>query len=165
MGKNNNIKRAKRLKEAKRKRELEALIASGNGPGSIEIKKRLESKGSEVRMNQEKIKYSELLKSFVKPLLENNDSIEVIRNKYTLGATVWNAATMREKSEDSYLSAKNKLVTTFKSMPEIEILFDEMVKRKQDEFSEYKNIIVDIGIKKIKGLDYDLTVATTEIND
>ena len=50
-------------------------------------------------------------------------------------------------------------------VPAIEQLFDEMVKRKEEEFSEYKNIIADFEIKKIKGLDYDLTVATTPLKD
>jgi hypothetical protein len=44
MGKTDNIKSAKRLKAAKRKREQEVLISSGNGPGSMEIKKRVELK-------------------------------------------------------------------------------------------------------------------------
>ncbi|MBK6966430.1 MAG: hypothetical protein IPH20_21620 [Bacteroidales bacterium] len=55
MGRNNNIKRAKRLKEAKRKRELEALISSGNGPGAEEIRKRSESKGGLVLPNDRKL--------------------------------------------------------------------------------------------------------------
>lgn len=165
MGKKNNIKRAKRLTEAKRKRELDDSIASGNGPGSKEIKKRVESKGGEVRLNKEKTRYSELLKSFVKPLLENNDSIEIIRNKFTLGSTIWNAATLREKNEEAFLSARNRLVTAINSIPNFEILFDEMVKRKQDEFSEYKNIILDFEIKKLKGLDYELSIATTLMDD
>ena len=45
MGKSDNIKRAKRLKEAKRKRELDALVQDANGPASIELRKRNASKG------------------------------------------------------------------------------------------------------------------------
>lgn len=49
--------------------------------------------------------------------------------------------------------------------PEVEQLFDEMVKRKQEEFAEFKNIIADFEIKKTLGLDYDLTVATTPLKN
>ena len=38
---------------------------------------------------------------------------------------------------------------------EIEQLFDDMVQRKQEVFFEYKNIIADFEIKKIRGVDYD----------
>lgn len=34
------------------------------------------------------------------------------------------------------------------NVPEIEQLFDEMVKRKQKDFFEFKNIIADFEIKK-----------------
>ena len=44
-------------------------------------------------------------------------------------------------------------------------MFNELVKRKQREFADYKNIIVDLDIKKIDEFDYDLTVATTALND
>ena len=38
MGKADNIKRAKKLKEAKRKREQDALFASGLGPAAQTLK-------------------------------------------------------------------------------------------------------------------------------
>jgi hypothetical protein len=97
--------------------------------------------------------------------LKKNDKIETLKIKYYLGATVWNAATMREKSEEAFLYSKKELVSLIPGMPEIEIMFDEMVIRKQEEFAEYKNLIVDFEIKQIKGLDYELSVATTPINE
>ena len=39
-----------------------------------------------------------------------------------------------------------------------------MALRKKMEFAEYTNIIMDVEIKKIRGLDYDLTVATSPLN-
>ncbi len=165
MGRNNNIKRAKRLKEAKRKRELEALISSGNGPGAEEIRKRSESKGGLVLPNDTKIKYSELLKSFVYPLLESQDKIDIIKTKYTIGATIWNAALMREKSEEAFQLSRKKFISGIPEWPEFELLFDTMVKRKQEEFAEYKNIIVDFEIIQMRGLDYELSVATSTMNE
>jgi hypothetical protein len=79
---------------------------------------------------------------------------------------VWNISILREKSEEVYQLAKKDIA---RIMPfyasEIEQLFDEMVKRKQEKFFEYKNIIADFEIRKIRGLDYDLTVATNPLKD
>ncbi|WP_339704437.1 hypothetical protein [Algoriphagus aquimarinus] len=165
MGKSDNIKRAKRLKEAKRKREQDALIAAGLGPASKVLQERNVNSGIETRLNTGKIKYSELLKEFVHPIVSNTDDISIVRTKYTFGAHAWNAATLREKSEEVYQLAKKDISTIMPNVPEIEQLFDEMVKRKQEDFFEFKNIIADFEIKKIRGLDYDLTVATTPLQD
>ena len=108
---------------------------------------------------------SELLKEFVYPILSETDDISIVRTKYTFGAHAWNAATLREKSEEVYQLAKKDISSKMPNIPEIEQLFDEMVKRKQEEFSEFKSIIADFEIKKIRGLDYDLSVATTPLKD
>ncbi len=165
MGKADNIKRAKRLKEAKRKREQDALIAAGFGPASKVLQLRNANSGIETRLNNGKIKYSELLKELVQPIVSETDDITIVRTKYTFGAHAWNAATLREKSEEIYQLAKKDISSIMPDIPEIEQLFDEMVKRKQEEFSEFKNIIADFEIKKIRGLDYDLTVATTPLKE
>ena len=165
MGKTDNIKRAKRLKEAKRKREQDALIAAGLGPAGLAVQKRTALNGGKTVVNQGTIKYSELLKAFVHPIVLESDDIAVIKTKYTFGSLAWNAAVMREKSEEIYQLAKNDFTNITPNFPETEQLFYEMVKRKQEEFSKYKNIIADFEIKKIKGLDYDLTVATIPLKD
>lgn len=160
MGKTDNIKRAKKLREAKRKREQDSLIAAGSGPAGIALQKRTALNDGKTIINQGAIKYSELLKAFVHPIITKNDDMAIIKTKYTFGAHAWNAATMREKSEELYQLAKKDFTNISPNVPEAAQLFDEMVKRKQEEFSEYKNIIADFEIKKIHGLDYDLTVAT-----
>lgn len=160
MGKTDNIKRAKKLKEAKRKREQDALLSTGSGPAGTVLQKRTIINGGQIKINHEKVKYSQLLKEFVHPIISATDDIAVIKTKYTFGAHAWNAATMREKSEELYQLAKKDFTKIAPNVPEIGQLFDEMVKRKQEEFSQYKNIIADFEIKKIYGLDYDLTVAT-----
>ncbi|MDI9364224.1 MAG: hypothetical protein QM541_04680 [Flavobacterium sp.] len=165
MGKADNIKRAKRLKDAKRKREQDALIAAGLGPASKALQQRNASIGIETRLNTSKMKYSELLKEFVHPIVSETDDISIVIAKYTFGVHAWNAAILREKSEEVYQLAKKDISLTMPHAPQIEQLFDEMVKRKQEEFSEFKKLIADFEIKKIRGLDYDLTVATMPLKD
>jgi 16S rRNA C1402 N4-methylase RsmH len=101
----------------------------------------------------------------VHPIVGVNDDITIIKTKYTFGAQAWNAATMREKSEELYQLAKKDVSAIMPGSTEITQLFEEMVKRKQKEFSAFKNIIADFEIKKIRGFDYDLTVATIPLKD
>ena len=161
MGKTENIKRVKRLKESKRKREQDALIAAGLGPAGKTLQQRNTNSGIEPRFNSGKIKYSELFKEFVHPIVKHSDDIRIIKTKYLFGSFAWNASIIKNKNHEEYLRAKKTALSPIGEIPEAEQLFDEMVRRKEEEFAEYQNVIIDIEIKKISGLDYDLTVATT----
>ena len=161
MGKTDNIKRAKRLKEAKRQREQDVLMASGQEPAAKVLKNRIEQKGGKVLLNQGPVKYSELLKSFVNEILLYDDTSDKVKLKYMFGIHAWNCAIIKETSEETYLKAKNEFADVFSKMSEAEILFDELVELKQNKFLEYKDVIVDFEIKKIRGNDYNLTVATS----
>ena len=165
MGKTQNIKRAKMLKEAKRKREQDDLIAAGSGPAGVSLKQRAILKGNKAIVNQSKTKYAKLLKAFVNPIISATDSIEIIKTKFTFGVYAWNAATERALSETAYLLAKKDILRITQNAPEAEQLFDEMVRHKQKDFAAYKNIIADFKIKRIRGIDYDLTVATIPLKD
>ncbi|MDD3686180.1 MAG: hypothetical protein PHE56_05375 [Bacteroidales bacterium] len=161
MGKSENIKRAKKLKEAKRKRESDAQIAQGLGPAGKAIQQKSKEMGVETRLNTSGVKYSDLLKEFIDPILHKNDSISMIKLKVGFGALVWNATIMGEKDEKHILSAKEEVLKLSPNDRDLEQLFDEMVRRKQEEFYQFKNIIVKYELRKIRGLDYDLTVAHT----
>lgn len=165
MGKANKLKRIRRLKEVKLKREQELLADSGLDPASVELRKRAETAGLIVRNNQSEIKYSELLGYFVHPFIGEVEDFDIIRTIHAMGIAAWNAAIMKDKSEENYLRAKKELDSVIPKIPEIELIFEEMMQRKQDEFSEYKNIIVDFEIKKISETDYHLSVGTTQSKD
>lgn len=165
MGKAENIKRAKRLKDAKRKREQDALLAAGIGPSGIAIQKRAALAGDKIIINRDKVKYSELLTKLVYPILSATDDINLVKTKYIFALHAWNAAVMKEKSDKLYQLAKKEFTAVMPGVPELEELFEEMVKRKEDEFAAYKNIIADLEIKKIRGIDYDVTVATMPLQD
>jgi len=163
MGKAENIKRAKKLKEAKRQREQGASIAAGLGSSSRILQERNAKRGVETRLNKDSVKYSELLQEFVDPLLDSQNDSSTVKLKFAFGVHAWNAATVREKSEEAYLLAKREFFKTTPYVPGMEQLFEEMVDRKREKFSEHKNIIVDFEIKKIHGTDYHLTVATAPL--
>ena len=161
MGRNDNIKRAKKLKEAKRKREQEVMIDSGQGPAQSEMKKRVTSQGAEVRLNTNPVKYSNLLKEYAEPMLQDDDSVSDLKTKFFFGIQMWNAAVMKERNEEVYLKLRHEIMSVIKDIPEGEKVFDDLMKRKQDKFAEYKNFIVDFEIKKIRGMDFELSVATS----
>lgn len=163
MGKSENSKRALWFREYKRKQE--ELNLAGLSPAGKILVKRSVKKGGEIWINKGEIKYSELLEEYVKPIISPNDDIAIIKTKYIFGAHVWNATILREKSEEIYQLAKKDVIKICPNKAEFEKLFDEMAKRKQEEFSEYKNIIADFEIKKNRGLDYDLTVAAISSED
>ncbi len=165
MGKAENIKRARRLKEAKTKREQDALVAAGLGPAGIALQKRTALNGGATIINHAEVKYSELFKKFVDPIVLKGDDISVIKTKYTFGAHVWNAATLREKNEKIYQLTKKEIIDMLPGNAGLIELFEEMAKRKKDQFSAYKNIIADFEIRKTRGFDYDLTVATIPLKD
>ena len=163
MGKADNIKRAKKLKEAKRKREQDALFASGLGPAAQTLKQRNDGKGIITTINQGKVKYSEVLKAFVSPIIDELDDISIVRSKYMLGAFAWNAAILKGENEESFKLAKKEILELTPEIPEIEPLFDEMVTTKLEDFGEFTFIIADFEIKKMRGIDYELTVAITPV--
>ena len=160
MGKTDNIKRAKRLKEAKRQRDQDALIASGQGPAAKELKKRIELEGVEVITNQEPLKYSELLESFAIFMVEEIDTIDMIRLKLMFAIHAWNSAVIRETNEERYLELKNEYADLFADTPESEEIFDNLVERKQKLFAEYTNIIADFEVEKILSKGIKLTVTS-----
>lgn len=165
MGKTDNIKRAKKLKEAKRKREQDTFISAGLGPASLELQKRTELNGDATKANHHVVKYSELLAALISPIIEKHDNIDIVKSKYSFGTMAWNAAIIREKDENMYQKARKDIMAILPDDEIREQLFDSLVIRKQKEFSEYENFIVDFEIKKIKGADYDLSVATSISND
>jgi hypothetical protein len=163
MGKTDNIKRAKKLKETKRKREQDALFASGLGPAAQTLKQRNDEKGIITTINKGKVKYSEVLKTFVSPIIDELDDISIVRSKYMLGAFAWNAAILKSENDETFRLAKKEILDMTADVPEIEPLFDEMVNTKLEDFSEYTFIIADFEIKKMRGKDYELTVAITPV--
>ena len=109
------------------------------------------------------MKYSEVLKAFVSPIIDELDDISIVRSKYMLGAFAWNAAILKGENEESFKLAKKEILELTPEIPEIEPLFDEMVTTKLEDFGEFTFIIADFEIKKMRGIDYELTVAITPV--
>ncbi len=162
MGKANKLKRSRRLNSAKLQQEQKTLACSELVPSSIELIRRAKKFGITARVNNSTTKYSELIKLFVHPIINAKDDDEIMKTKYAFGILVWNTAIMQEKSSDYYLQFKKNILSIIPNEPYFGLLFEEMLKKKQEAFNEYKNIIVDFEIRKRQGNYYDLSVVSTE---
>lgn len=162
MGKASKLKRIRRLNEV-RLEEQKTLIKSGLGSASVELRKRTDNLGLVVRQNQSETKYSELLKYFMRPIIDDDDNLDIVRAKYILGVAAWNSAIMKEKSKKAYEAAKQEIASVMPDSPELLLLFEEMVRRKQDGFAKYKNIIVDFELQELKGAHFELSVASKQL--
>jgi len=154
LGKTDNIKRAKRLKEAKRKREQD-----------ITLRQRTinDSESGVIIQNKNKVKYSELLTSFVSYIIDEEDSFEIIKLKYFLAMNAWNLSVIKEFKPDMYDEIKRDIYPMIEKETGIELL-EEMKQYKNDEYSEYKVLFESFDIKKIRGFEYNVTVVVVPVD-
>jgi len=160
MGIIENRKKAKKLKEAKRKREQEALPEGSFNAARIALRKRSDAKGMITIENHGTIKYSDLLSEFIKPILSNDDNYDSLKSKLSLGVQAWNAATIRHHDEELFQQKRGEFEKILPGDTEIVELFDELVNRKKEKFAEFNRVFVDFEVKKKQGLEFDLSVAT-----
>lgn len=112
---------------------------------------------------QQEIRYSEILKKFVHPLIEEKDDFAKIEKKYAFGVHVWNAVCIKDNYPELFDQARDQVIAKAEDKTEATALFDEMVKFKQEEFSEYPRVFVDFEIlEKIDG-GYNVTAASAEL--
>lgn len=163
MGKAENRKRAKRLKEAKREREQKALIEAGLGPAGQEITRRSLSHGVELKMNIGKVKYSELIKKLVSPYITSKDDINDLKHKFTVGVCAWNLALLSQVNEEDAKAAKENLIKLASETPEVLPLIDKVMSYKLEIFPDDKSLIADYEIRETRGKHFDFTVTTTRL--
>lgn len=163
MGKNDNIRRAKKLKAAKRQRELEmefqndmignvdALINRNNGAHSL-------------AKNDFPIKYSAIILDFLTPFLDSNDSESTTKQKITVGIYLWNLAV--EEQLDMVDENENKSLKKLLSQIEFgQELFDDLLTYKKTNFSEYDFIVADFIIGKAKKGMVQLSVVASVLEE
>jgi hypothetical protein len=152
MGKSDNIKRAKKLKEAKRQREKEALIALGVIKPSKSLRDKIKDDGNIFLENTSNLKFSDILQNFVSTIVneEDEDNIDHLRAKLIFGSQAWNAAVFKEENEDEYVISRKKFIDKLNGLAGVDKMFDNLVKRKEEHFAEFKVLYGEIDLKKNK---------------
>lgn len=118
--------------------------------------KHQENKNNEIR-------YAEVLKKFVHPMIKKTDDLNSIEQKYAFGVHVWNATNIKEKHPELFEEAKNQVIEKAENKTEAEALFNEMVEFKQKEFSNYKRVFIDFEILEKIDEGYNVTAASAEL--
>jgi len=162
MGRTQNIKRAKKLKEAKRK-EDKATQAPPSGPALLKLLKKTGpfNPDLEIKLKTYKLKYSEILLEFAQPLINGVNNLEQFKAVLMAAISAWNLAHIKSTDNEKYKEVINdpKFLKA-KNAPEI-VLLNEMINRKIEEFNGYHFFIGEFEIvEKSKG-NYDVAVAVT----
>lgn len=158
MGKTDNIRRAKKLKEAKRKREFDAELQKSmdNDLQMLSDKYNLNG-GQLVIKNKSPLKYSAIILDYLKPFLSVQDVESETKLKIAIGIYAWNVAVEQQLNIDS-----EKEVIVFREMlDKIEIsqaLFNDLLSHKKANFSDHEFIVSDFTIGKIVGGQVQLSV-------
>jgi hypothetical protein len=164
MGKSENIKRTKRLTEARRRKESEMNTSKDDIHDEKEIKEGSKDSEKKVDENKSEVNYSLLLREFIAPIVQHGDDAGVYEKKITFGAMVWNAAILKEIDERHYLHAKAELLKMATDKSEVEEIFEYLHARKKELYPEHKDLIVNFEINNIHGKDFDLTVETNKVS-
>ena len=89
--------------------------------------------------------YSKVILDFVKPILQDSDNEEMIKNKLTIAKTFWNYD-IAKKYDMPALKELQEQINNKVTYEEYKRVFDFFANRKNTGFSNYNNFITDIQI-------------------
>lgn len=167
MGKKERIKKLKKARKEKiaiknlfTKAALrEEVIAEA----SSKLKSKI-SKDVEIRHNQGKIKYSEVLLEFVSPIIDDDiTDLDSIKYLYTLGVLSWNRVVLKQEPKLS------KMIRDIdKLIDELEIesrdQFQFLMERKQQFYAAHNIIYSNFEIAGRDG-EFGISTAVLNLND
>lgn len=163
MGKSDNIRRAKKLKEAKRKRELEIQLQN-DMIGNIDTLVNRNSKDQPMLINNSPIKYSAIILDYLTPFLDIKDSESITKEKITVGIYLWNLAVEQQLDmvDEGKINSLKKLLSQIEMGQE---LYDDLLTYKLTNFSEHEFIVSDFIIGKAKKGMVQLSVAASILDE
>lgn len=163
MGKADNIRRAKKLKEAKRQRELEMQFPKNGNKDLQTIFNR--NKGDRMNLfNDSEIKFSGIILEFLKPYLWVEDTENVTKLKIAIGIFAWNFSVEEQLgiANEEVVSEFGSLLVQVESGQE---MFDDLLIRKKTNFSEYEFVVSDFIIGKASKGQVQLSVAVSVLEE
>lgn len=93
---------------------------------------------------KETVKYSTILQDFICPLLNANDSDEMLFKKFKLAEIIWNYCIAKEFNLHVFDELKDILSQQNEREKEMKMVFAAFVEIKETEFKKYKNFITKI---------------------
>ncbi|MBW6534056.1 MAG: hypothetical protein K0B11_03535 [Mariniphaga sp.] len=129
--------------------------------GKSEMQQRLTrqfEKPVEIRINNAKVKISEVFSEMIDPLMENAESFKERQNIVGMGVVAWNLGIIKEKKgEEAMLESLGiyKMTVPY----ELKELILEYVEIKCTEYAQYDQFIVDYKLTRISDKAVNITVA------
>ena len=170
MGKAENRKRAKRLRQRKKERENEKSPKLDNStPALSKIKKRLDKElNADVKFNYKNNsdgrKISDVVSELVQPLLEEARSFKEEQFIVGLGVMAWNLGVIKKTKGEK--EVKKTIKSFGKKFPQDVVnLLLEYSEIKCENYSEYNEFIIDYEFTNINSHQNNLTVSYEIIND
>jgi hypothetical protein len=166
MGRNENIKRMKRLRAEKKKRQREIEIRSELDGIAEEATNKLIRKllpFNKITRNTGPVKYSEVLKDFVRPYLDECENFKDTVELFNVGAIAWNMASIKQfGNEEAYEDMIKDVEKHSKTAEGIDFL-EELVDRKIKYFSHHKVTIHNVELTENETA-FGVSVAVAQID-
>jgi hypothetical protein len=165
MGRKENIKRMKKLREQKQMRQASEaydLDTDRIAEEAMQVLKKKLSPFHSFRRNTGSIKYSDVLSSFVKPYIIVCNNYNETQGLYYAGTVAWNMAVTKQVSGDEEFEKAMQLAKkNLKSDEEIQIL-EELVAIKLKHFAQFKIIFTNVVLTETDiPYAYGVSVAVT----
>lgn len=165
MGRKENIKRMKKLREQKQLRQTSEAYQREMANIAEEAKQTLKKKLSPfqtTRQNTGPVKYSDVLSSFVKPYMSECRNFSETRGLYLAGSSAWNVAVTKQVAgEKEYEKVMQEAKRLLEHESLIKIL-QELVARKLKHFADIRILFSDVVLTENEAA-YGVSVAVTEL--
>jgi hypothetical protein len=167
MGRKENIKRMKKLREQKPARQAAEVYQRDTNriaEEAIQVLQKKISPFQPLRRNTGPIKYSDVLSSFVKPYLTECSNYYETQGLFFVGVAAWNVAVTKQVAGDEgFKEAFQRAKEHLKSDEEIRIL-EELVAIKLKHFALFKVMFRDVVLTETDITDaYGVSVAAISL--
>ncbi|MEJ7611530.1 MAG: hypothetical protein WKF88_10175 [Ferruginibacter sp.] len=97
-------------------------------------------------MNQPTV-YSSILQDFAYPLLDAKDTDDIFMEKFKFTETVWNYCIAKEFRLPVFVQMQKTIKMQNKKHKNMKVMFDDFVERKETDFYQYKNFILNTELR------------------
>jgi hypothetical protein len=162
MGRKENIKRMKRLKEEKKRRQNAETLRGIAEKATMNLEQRLSATDAVIR-NTNPVKYSEILRQLVAPYLDECTDCATTKELLLAGAAAWNLAVMKDvldarQFEETVRETKGGLKS-----PDAFGFIEALMERKDQLYKKHKVIIADVELSDNGTKVYGISVAVTPL--
>jgi len=159
LGRKSREKKERRSSKVLTDPEFDELIRKGFGVAGTAMRERLSGQSAILRENPSDIKYSDLIKEFITPLLSGKEDKKLMKFLVFLGVTTWNSAIIKTHNQKQYDDLRVNIINELNDLPAFDQIFDALVQRKLLEFEQYDHLINDFEVHEYSNGNFEISVA------